>query len=41
MKEDLPLKSLLTKQQLEKFPGWGFGFGEFMKQRGAMAGHGC
>ena len=37
----LKLKNLLTKEQLDKLPGLGFGLGGFMKQRGAMAGHGC
>jgi Spy/CpxP family protein refolding chaperone len=36
----LKLKGLLTKEQLDKLPGLGFGLGGFMKQRGAMAG-GC
>ena len=39
----LKLKSLLTKEQLEKLPGLGLGrgFGRSMGHRGRMAGYGC
>jgi len=38
----LKLKSLLTEEQLEKFPGLGLGrgFGKAMGRRGAMTGYG-